>query len=143
MTLTILWFIRRNINIGSDDATTRSCGGLKSDSDGAFGGGILDVVCIPGDCDGDTGKGTDGGKEGANVTGSGGLRRFEDDETDDGEKEIEGVDVAAALEFIGDVGGQEDIDTGTDVRRDSQQLCSIKLAYTTGGLREGTYCALV
>ncbi len=143
MTLTILWFIRRNINIGPDDATARSCRRLKSDSDGTFGWGILDVVCVPGDCDRDAGKGTDGGEEGADVASSGGLRRFEDDKTDDGEEEIEGVDVTAALEFIGDISRQKDIDTGADIRWDCQQLCSIRSANTTSGLWKGTYCALV
>lgn len=143
MALTIRWLIRRNINIRPDDATTRSCRGLKSDSDGTFGRGILDVVCVPGDGDGDTGEGTDGGEECADVAGSGGLCRLEDDETNDGEEEIEGVYVTPALEFIGDVGRQEDVDTGADVRWDSQQLCPITLAYTTGRPCEGTYCALV
>lgn len=120
VTLSIFWLIRGNVNIRPNDATTRSRRGLKSDSDGTFGRGMLDVICVPGDCNGDTGKGTDGGEERADVASSGGLRRFEDDETDDREKEIESVDVAAALKFIGDVGRQEDVDAGTHVRWNSQ-----------------------
>ena len=103
MSLAILRFISRDINIRSNNPPTRAGGGLQCDAHGAFGRRVLDVICIPGDGDGDAGECARCGKECAYVASAGGGCCFEDDEAYYCDEEVCGVDVPAALDFVGDV----------------------------------------